>query len=276
MTTHCRAEAACRNRTELGSLYWLLIETSSLYAASRVAHRSQYRLSAILALSATLLTCGCSEQVAPFDSVVAEYGRTLSPDGRISAFVYHKDSRHGGQSQLMFDFVGSGCGSGSAAWPEFDLGIELHWVDSNTLEVTYPDGKSYRQNASGDFLVCGDGFVRVIMVPRGRATQSGRSTTKPTVTNLTASPRADKSAYAIRYNSLRGGITQVVIDFEDTRGCSDSAVTFYDPGVDLRLEWTAASELTVHYPQGEVFDLPPWGAWSRCVSKTVELKMKTN
>ncbi|MEM7765735.1 MAG: hypothetical protein AAF290_16840 [Pseudomonadota bacterium] len=97
---------------------------------------------------------------------IERYAKTTSPDGEVEALVYHYDSPSGGLTQVSLDFVGLGCGSGSAAWYAYDIGIELRWLDAHTLEVTYPEDISFRHNPSGEYLGCFDRTVRVVMVPR--------------------------------------------------------------------------------------------------------------
>ncbi len=207
---------------------------------------------------------------------IEEYGRTLSPDGEVSAHVYHYDSPNGGLTQVVLDFVGLsvGCGAGSAAWHEFDIGVELRWIDSEILEVTYPDSKRYQHNASGDFLGCLDRGVRVVMVPRRTTPLPGGTYSEPVEFDHTPSPDSSITAYTVRYESPPGGIAQVVVNFLDTPGCADSAVTFYDHDIDLRLDWIDASTIEVRYPDGRRFDLPPWGTTVQCVTQAVQVKMQ--
>lgn len=40
------------------------------------------------------------------DSQIEEYARMLSPDGEVSASVYHYDSANGGLTQVSLDFIG--------------------------------------------------------------------------------------------------------------------------------------------------------------------------
>lgn len=209
------------------------------------------------------------------DVSIEEYARALSPDSEVSAYVYHYDSDSGGLTQVSLDFVGSGCGFGSAAWYEYDIGIELRWIDSGTLEVTYPDGKRYRHNVSGDLLGCADRVVRVVMVPRRTTEVVDGSYSKPAEIGHTPSPDPEITAYTFRYDSPQGGITQVIVNFLEVRGCADSAVTFYDHGIDLQLNWIDAATLEVRYPDGQRYDHPPWGTTVRCVGQSVQVRMQT-
>ncbi len=236
------------------------------------------RLSAAAGGLATLpflLLAACAEPDDGFTEGV-KYGRTLSPDGEVSAFVYHYDSPTGGLTQVGLDFLalGFGCGMGSAAWHEYDMGVELRWVSAEILEVRYPDGNPYRHNASGDFLGCMDRPVRVVMVPRGSALTGDGAYSEPVESDHTLSPDLMNKASTIRYDSPSGGVTQVVVNFGKTRGCEDSAVTFYDHTVELAFEWTGERTLEVRYPEGEAFDLPPWGSTIRCVTDTVEVTLR--
>lgn len=54
---------------------------------------------------------------------IERYANTTSPDGEVEASVYHYDSPSGGHTQVSLDFVGLGCGSGSAAWSAYDIGM---------------------------------------------------------------------------------------------------------------------------------------------------------
>lgn len=204
---------------------------------------------------------------------IAEYSRLLSPDGQVSTHVYHYNSSTGGLTQVMMDFVHMECGTGSAAWHDYDIGVELRWIDATTLEVVYPDGKPYHHNASGDYLGCYDHAVRVVMVPRSMREASERTPTKPVESDDTPSPDGKVFARTFRYGTADTAITQVVVDFPDTRGCRDSAATFYDDDVDLQLNWVDDRTLAVRYPDGQRFDHPPWGTTVRCVTETVEIRM---
>ena len=234
----------------------------------RAAFQNPVSIGCALVLSAC---SGSDESVDPIE----EYGRTLSPDGDVSAYVYHYDSSNGGLTQVSLDFVGLsiGCGAGSAAWHEYDLGVALRWVDSEILEVTYPEGKPYRHNASGDLLGCMDRAVRVVMVPRRAARPSDGAYSEPIEVGHTPSPEGDVVAYTVRYESPGGGVALVVVSFPDIRGCADSAATFYEDDLDLQLTWIDAMTLEVRYPEGRRFDLPPWGSKVRCVTQDVEVRM---
>ena len=205
---------------------------------------------------------------------IEEYARVLSPDGEVSAYVYHYDSPSGGLTQVSLDFVGLGCGSGSAAWYEYDLGVDLRWIDATTLEVNYPAGKTFEHNASGDLLGCYDRGVRIVMVPRGSGELAAGTYTKPIEIGHTPSSNRKIRAYTFRYDSPQGGITQVIVDFPGTRGCADSAVTFYDYTIDLRLDWIDSATLEVRYPVGQRFDQPPRGTTVRCVRDVVQVIMQ--
>jgi len=232
-------------------------------------------LSGLASIGCLLALSSCSGKDDSYGPI-EEYGRTLSPDSEVSAYVYHYDSPNGGLTQVMLDFVGLsiGCGSGSTAWHEYDIGVELRWIDSETLEVTYPDGKPYRHNASGDFLGCLNRAVRVVMVPRRTARLPGGTYSEPVEIGHTPSPEHKITAYTVRYESPPGGIAQVVVSFPEIRGCADSAVTFYDHDIDLRLDWIDASTLEVRYPDGRRFDHPPWGTTVQCVTQTVQVRMQ--
>lgn len=227
----------------------------------------------IAVLVCVLTVSGCTRSDDGYGPI-EEYAHALSPDGEVSAYVYHYDSLSGGLTQVMLDFVGLGCGSGSAAWNNYDIGVELRWIDAGTLEVIHPGGKDYDHNASGDLLGCYDRGVRVIMVPRGVTKLAGRSYTAPIEREHTPSPDSEISAYTFRYDSPQGGITQVVVDFIEVRGCADSVVTFYNYEIDLQLNWLDAATLEVVYPDGQRFDHPPWGTTVRCVTQTVQGRMR--
>jgi len=219
-------------------------------------------------LASVLSALSCDEQ-----SHIEEYGHTVSPDGEVSAHVYQTESPYGKLTQVTLDYTGLGCGSGAASWYEKDIGVELHWVDSETLEVLYPEGLAYQHNPSGDWLICYDRGVRVVMVPRGSKPSTGASYTSPRETDSTLSPNGRVRAYAFRYHSPHGGISQVVIEFVDVRGCESSAVTFYDSDVPLKLTWQSDNQLDVSYPAGTRLELPPWNTTSRCSEQSVELSL---
>ena len=227
----------------------------------------------VTALSIALGIGACSTSDDGY-SPIEEYARVLSPDGEVSASVYHYDSPTGGLTQVGLDFLGTGCGAGSAAWHEFDIGIEIRWIDPTTLEVRYPDGKPYNHNASGDFLGCFDRGVRVVMVPQGSPDLADRSYTQPRELGHTPSPDHKVRAYTFRYDSPKGGIAQVIVNFPDTPGCADSAVTFYDHEIELRLNWLDNATLEVRYPDGQRYDHPPWGTTVRCVVDDVRVEMQ--
>jgi len=231
-------------------------------------------LRGLVTIVCTLIVGACTRSGDGYGPI-AEYARALSPDSEVSAYVYHYDSPTGGLTQVSLDFVGLGCGSGSAAWYEYDIGIELRWIDTGTLEVTYPDGKRYQHNASGDLLGCFDRGVRVVMVPRQTTEIVSGTYSKPVEIGHTPSPDPDIIAYTFRYDSPQGGITQVIVKFLEFRGCADSAVTFYDHGIDLQLNWIDAATLEVRYPDGHRYDYPPWGTTVRCVDQSVQVKMQT-
>lgn len=226
---------------------------------------------AVLVCALTVSSCTrSSDGYGPIE----EYARILSPDGEVSAYVYHYDSPTGGLTQVGLDFVGLGCGSGSASWYEYDIGVELRWIDAMTLEVIYPGGKDYEHNASGDLLGCFDRGVRVVMVPRAVTDLTGGTYAAPVEREHTPSPDPAISAYTFRYDSPQGGITQVVVNFIEIRGCANSAVTFYDHEIDLELNWVDAATLDIGYPVDQRFDLPPWGTTVRCVSQSVQVRMQ--
>jgi hypothetical protein len=224
-------------------------------------------------LGFALVVSGCQRSGDSYEPI-EEYARTLSPDGEVIASVYHYDSPTGGLTQVSLDFDGLGCGAGSAAWYEYDIGVELRWIDAGTLEVSYPDGKSYQHNASGDLLGCYDRVVRVVMVPRVVTDLTGEMYTAPVEKGHKPSPESEINAYTFRYDSPQGGITQVVVDFIEKSGCADSVVTFYDHGIDLQLNWIDAATLEVAYPDGQRYDHPPWGLMVRCVGESVQVKMQ--
>jgi hypothetical protein len=203
-----------------------------------------------------------------------EYAHALSPDAEVSAYVYHYDSDSGGLTQVILDFVGLGCGSGSAAWYDYDIGVELRWIDSETLEVTYPGDKHYEHNVGGDLLGCFDRSVRVVMVPSGQMDLAGRRYEKPVEIGRTPSPDGDFSAYTFRYGSPKGGITQVIVHVLGDYGCEHSAVTFYDNAIDLQLNWIDTAKLEIRFPDGQRYDLPPWGTTVSCVGQAVHVKMQ--
>ena len=225
-----------------------------------------------MVLVCTLVISACARNEGSLGPIT-EYSRILSPDGEVSAYVYHNNSPAGGLTQVSMDFVHMECGMGSAAWHDYDIGIELRWIDATTLEVVYPDGKPYHHNASGDYLGCYDHALRVVMVPRSMREASERAPTKPVESGDTPSPDGKVFARTFRYGTADTAITQVVVDFPDTRGCSDSAATFYDLNVDLQFDWLDDRTLAVRYPHGERFDHPPWGRTVRCVTETVEIRM---
>ncbi len=227
-----------------------------------------------LALLLFVLTVAACTRGSDDEIRIERYGHAVSPDGEVNALVYHYDSPNGGLTQVGLDFAGMGCGAGSAAWHEHDLDIELRWIDARTLEVSYPDGKRYSHNVSGDYLGCTDRAVRVVMVPRRGAAGSGSAYSRPVETQRIASPDPGISAYTFRYDSPGGGITQVIVDFGETRGCANSAVTFYDSDIALHLEWIDTTVLAIRYPGGERFDHPPWGTTNRCVGRDVQVKMQ--
>ena len=225
----------------------------------------------MLSLCAVAVTA-CTR--APDDQSRSErYAHTVSPDGEVAALVYHHDSPNGGLTQVGLDFVDTGCGAGSASWYEFDLGIQLRWIDAGTLEVSYPDGKAFKHDPSGDFIGCFDRAVRVVMVPRRGAQASGSAYSTPVETPRVPSPDPGISAFTFRYDSPAGGITQVIVDFSETRGCADSAVTFYDSAIQLDLEWIDTAVLAIRYPDGHRYDHPPWGTTVHCVDRDVQVRM---
>ncbi len=228
----------------------------------------------VLILFVGMLTVGACTRDSDDDSPIETYAHTISPDGEVSALVYHYNSANGGLTQVSLDFVDTGCGAGSAAWYEYDIGIQLRWIDAGTLEVTYPDGKPYDHNASGDFLGCYDRAVRVVMVPRRGIETSDGAYSKPVETRRVTSPDSGVSAYTFRYDSPSDGVTQVIVDFSETRGCADSAVTFYDSDIELNLEWIDTAVLAIRYPEGQRFDHPPWGTTIRCVERVVQVRMQ--
>jgi len=198
----------------------------------------------------------------------------MSPDDEVNAYVYHYSSPTGGLTQVMLEFDGLGCGIGSASWYEYDIGVGLHWVDTETLEVTYPDGKLYSHNASGDLVGCFDRSVRVVMAPRRSGDIAGGMFSEPVESGRLPSPNRKTSAYTFRYDSPQGGIAQVIVNFLETRGCADSAVTFYDHEIDLQLGWVDDGTLEVRYPDGQRYDHPPWGTTVPCVGRKVEVRMR--
>lgn len=203
-----------------------------------------------------------------------QYFSALSPDGEVNAYVYHYASESGGLTQVMLEFVGMGCGSGSVSWYEYDIGVELRWIDEKILEVSYPDGLSYQHNVSGDFLGCYDRAVRVVVVPRGARDPDGATPMKPVEAGHTTSPDGKVSAHTMRYSTEDGGITQVVLYFNNDAVCGDSAVTFYDHDVELELDWADAETLDIRVPDGTHYDLPPWGTTARCVSDRIQVRMR--
>lgn len=215
----------------------------------------------------------CEENDTYVDPI-EEYARVLSPDGEVSAYVYHNDSSSGGLTQVMLDFVNMECGMGSAAWHEYDIGVELRWIDTDTLEVTYPDGIPYRHNASGDYLGCYNRPVRVVMVPRHARDPAGGTRKNPVGGEHTTSPDGMVTAQTIRYSTEAGGITQVALFFDSNVGCGDSAATFYDDEVELQLDWADAKTLDIRYPEDSRYDLPPWGTTARCVTDTVQVRVQ--
>lgn len=203
-----------------------------------------------------------------------QYFSALSPDGEVNAYAYHYDSESGGLTQVMLENVGMGCGSGSVSWYEYDIGVELRWIDATILEVSYPDGLSYQHNVSGDFLGCYDRAVRVVVVPRGARDPNGGMPIKPVEAGHKTSPDGKVTAHTMRYSTEDGGITQVVLFFNNDAVCGDSAVTFYDHDVELQLDWADANTLDIRYPGGQRYDLPPWGTTARCVSERVQVRMR--
>jgi len=224
-------------------------------------------------LLSVLVVAACS-RATDEQSQIDTYAHALSPDGEVSALVYHYDSANGGLTQVSLDFVDTGCGAGSAAWYEYDIGIHLRWIDAGTLEVTYPDDKRYEHNASGDLLGCYDRAVRVVMVPRRSIATDDGAWSKPVESRRVSSPDSAVSAYTFRYDSPPGGVTQVIVDFSETRGCADSAVTFYDSDIELNLEWIDTAVLAIRYPDGNQYDHPPWGTTIRCVEQVVQVQMQ--
>ena len=208
------------------------------------------------------------------NTAIREYSQELSPDSLVSAAVYHYDSPSGGMTQVTVDYVGRGCGSGSASWNEYDIGVELRWIDATTLEVTYPEDKDYLHNASGDLLGCFGNNVRVVMVPRRASDLFDGAYSTPIENGHTPSPDQKISAYLFRYDSPRGGVAQVVVNFVGASGCADSAVTFYDYGSEIQLDWIDTSTLVVAYPENQRYDLPPWGTTVHCVDRTVQVQMR--
>jgi hypothetical protein len=235
--------------------------------------RLYFAVCGVATLVSALVVGACSPNDDGYGPI-EEYAHALSPDGEVSAYVYHYESPSGGLTQVSLDFVNSGCGTGSAAWHEYDIGVELLWIDATTLEVTYPNGKPYNHNASGDFLGCYDRAVRVVMVPRGLTDYADGVYSKPVEIEHTPSPDRKIRAYTFRYDSPHGGITQVIVNFPDTRGCADSAVTFYDHDIELQLNWIDTATLEVRYPDGQHYDRPPWGMTVRCVLDVVQVKMQ--
>lgn len=226
-----------------------------------------------VAIVCTLVVGACTRSGDGYGPI-EEYARALSPDSDVIASVHHYDSSTGGLTQVGLEFVGLGCGFGSAAWYDYDIGIELRWIGARTLEVSYPDGKRYQHNASGDLLGCLDRLVRVVMVPRRTTENAGRTYSKPIEIGFVPSTDREITAYTFRYDSPQGGITQVIVNFLEFRGCADSAVTFYDHGIDLQLNWIDAATLEVRYPDGQRYDHPPWGTTVRCVGQSVQVKMQ--
>lgn len=224
-------------------------------------------------MGCALALAGCTRTGDGYGPI-EEYARVLSPDGEVSASVHHYDSPSGGLTQVSVDFVNLGTGAGSAAWYEYDIGVELRWIDASTLEVTYPDGKRFQHNASGDLLGSYDRVVRIVMVPGGLTDLTGGTYAVPVEKGHTPAPNSEIRAYTFRYDSPQGGITQVVVDFMEFRGCASSAVTFYDYEIDLQLNWIDTGTLEVGYPDGRRFDHPPWGSMVRCMGQGVQVKMQ--
>ena len=50
-------------------------------------------------------------------------------------------------------------------------------------------------------------------------------------------------------------------------------MTFYDHEVELELDWADTRTLDIRYPEGERYELPPWGTTARCVTEAVEVRM---
>lgn len=229
----------------------------------------------VIALVGTLVISACTRS-GDRDGYgpIKEYAHATSPDAEVRAYVYHYDSPSGGLTQLVLDFVGLGCGAGSVAWRDYDIGIELRWVDTETLEVTYPDDKQYHHNISGDLLGCYDRSVRVVMVPRSQTDLSGGTYEKPVEIEHTPSPDGEFSAYTFRYGSPHGGITQVILHVLGKYGCKHNAVTFYDSAVDLQLNWIDTAKLEIRFPDSRRYDHPPWGTTVRCVGQSVDVQMR--
>ena len=229
-----------------------------------------------------LFTVAC-ERGGRFEAAVAdagdsmepeEYARALSPDGSVMASVYHYPSANGGLTQVNLGAVKQGCGSGSAAWQAYDIGVELRWVAAGLLEVTYPPGLPFSHNASGDYLYCGAAETRVVMVPGDRATVPGQRYGLPETSVLAVSPDGRKVVGVTRYTSPAGGVALAFVDYPSIRGCNQSIATFYAHDVLLAADWVSDDHLKLNYRDGVAFDLPPWGDRHRCLGDTTRVTVK--
>jgi hypothetical protein len=68
----------------------------------------------------------------------------------------------------MLSFDGGTCERGSVTANGTGLGLELHWIEPTTLQVTHPESVALEPSPSGEHLQCGSRKVRVTL-------SSGRS-----------------------------------------------------------------------------------------------------
>ncbi len=207
------------------------------------------RLSFMMLLPFVVATNACSPK-ADEDIPGNRYSIRVSPDGKAEADVYQSKAFGVGHTQVGITWTESGCGSGSAAFDAYDLGIELSWINSEILQVIYPDGHQFSHNVSGDFLVCGSGQVRVVMVPASAVSVQSEGPSAPVEADQVDSPAADRTAYTIRYSSAQTGVTLVVVDFKASRGCRNSALTFYDEDIEIDMNWLENDQLEISFPAG--------------------------
>lgn len=91
-----------------------------------------------------------------------------SPSGWARAIVAESESDKHEQSQVVIEFTRERCGGGSVSASVIDSGIQLRWVDDETLEVSAPVSLKLRPAPASktlDHVVrCNERAVNVIVL----------------------------------------------------------------------------------------------------------------
>jgi hypothetical protein len=118
------------------------------------------KLKLLILATLSVLLNGCSDD--PF----TEIQRIQSPAGWCDAIVWeYNENEQSRYTQVYLSFDNGKGGSGAVSFDQIGINLELKWIDSETLEVSYPGNVPFTRNASGERLQFLNRIITVKLVP---------------------------------------------------------------------------------------------------------------